>query len=109
MPKQSTSQAIGHEGERWFAAQLPPKWIPQFPSTDVGVDMQVVICEDGPLNGLEFRVQVKSANRWAFQNDCIVVPGFSKASFVDLLGGFTPSLLVLYQASSKSGWCFWLN
>lgn len=109
MPKQSTSQAIGHEGERWFAAQLPPKWIPQFPSTDVGVDLQVVICEDGPLNGLEFRVQVKSANRWTFQNDRIVVPGFSKASFVDLLGGLTFSLLVLYQASSKSGWCFWLN
>lgn len=109
MPKQSTAQAIGHEGERWFAAQLPPKWIPQFPSTDIGVDMHVVVCEDGPLNGLEFRVQVKSANRWTLQNDCIVLRGFSKASFADLVGGFTLSLLVLYQASSKSGWCFWLN
>lgn len=109
MPKQSTSQAIGYEGERWFAAQLPPKWIPQFPSTDIGVDLQVVVCEDGPLNGLEFRVQVKSANHFKFQDDCIVFRGFSKASFVDLLQGFTPSLLVLYQASSKSGWCFWFN
>lgn len=109
MPKQSSSQAIGHEGERWFAAQLPPKWIPQFPSTDIGVDMYVVICEDGPLNGLEFRVQVKSANRWSIQNNCIIFPGFNKTSFVDLVGGFKFSLLVFYQACSKSGWCYWAN
>lgn len=109
MPRQSPSQAIGQEGERWFAAQLPPKWIPQAPSTDVGVDFLVVVCEDGPLNGLEFRVQVKCANLWSVRDDHIVVPGFKRTSFADLVYGFTPSLLVLYQASSKSGWCYWLN
>lgn len=109
MPKQSTSQAIGQEGERWFAGQLPANWIPQRPTTDVGVDFLVVICEDGPLNGLEFRVQVKSANRWTLRNDGIVLRGFKRASLVDLLGGFTFALLVLYEVSSKSGWCFWLN
>ena len=109
MPKQSESQVIGHEGERWFAAQLPASWIPQFPTTDIGVDALVIICDEGPLNGLEFRVQIKSARKWHIQSDCILVKGFSKRSLIDLLRGFTPALLVLYEASTKSGHCFWVN
>ena len=109
MPKQTKSQAIGHEGERWFAAQLPATWIPQFPIWDVGVDQLVVICEDGPLNGLELRVQVKSTEKWKIRNDSIVVEGFKRAALLDLLKSFTPSLLVLYESSSSSGYCFWLN
>lgn len=109
MPKQSLSQAIGSEGERWFAAQLPSRWIPQLPTTDVGVDALVVICDDGPNNGLEFRVQVKSAQVWTRHDEYILVKGFRRSSLLDLLHSFTPSLLVLYEASSKSGNCFWFN
>jgi hypothetical protein len=109
MPKQTKSQAMGHEGERWFAAQLPPTWIPQLPSKDVGVDYLVVICEDGPLNGLEFRVQVKSAEQWRTQDGLILVKGFAIATLLDLVHGFTPALLVLYESSSETGYCYWLN
>lgn len=109
MPKQTKSQAIGHEGERWFASQLPATWIPQFPTWDVGVDSLVVICEDGPLNGLEFRVQVKSSEKWQIQNDSILVKGFRRAALFDLVHGFTPALLVLYESSSATGYCYWVN
>ena len=109
MPRQSKSQTIGHKGERWFADQLPAKWIPQFPSTDIGVDALVVICEDGPVNGLEFRVQVKSTHRWQVQNGCILLRGFRTSALHDLVLGFTPALLVLYEAESDTGHCYWLN
>ena len=109
MPRQTDSQAIGYEGERWFAAQLPPLWIPQRPQWDVGVDFHVVICEDGPANGLEFRVQVKSAHRLSRREDSIVVKGFRKSALLDLLQGYVPALLVLYECSSERGFCFWLN
>ena len=109
MPKQTESQAIGQEGERWFAAQLPSTWIPQLPSLDVGVDMLVVICEDGPLNGLEFRVQVKSTRTFHRKDKAIVVRGFPTRSLVDLVQGFTPALLVLYESDTKTGFCYWMN
>ena len=109
MPKQTKSQAIGQEGERWFASQLPPSWIPQLPTLDVGVDMLVVICEDGPLNGLEFRVQIKSSESFKIDGKYIVLSGFKKTAFVDLVLGFTPALLALYEKKSRTGWCYWAN
>ena len=108
MPRQSLSQIIGREGEKWFEAQLPPSWIPQRPTEDIGVDALVVICEDNALNGLEFRVQIKSASTWRVRNENILLP-FSRLSLVDLIKGLTPALLVTYEASSKRGYCFWLN
>jgi hypothetical protein len=109
MPKQTRSQALGNEGERWLAAQLPATWIPQLPTKDIGVDYLVVICDDGPLNGLEFRVQVKSAQRWASQDTFLIVKGFRTSNLLDLLRGFTPALLVLYESSTCTGYCYWLN
>ena len=94
MPRQTKSQAIGREGEKWFFAQLPSTWIPQRPSEDVGVDALVVICEDGPLNGLEFRVQIKSNETWTIKDGEIIVKGFRRESLLDLIHGFTPALLV---------------
>lgn len=76
---------------------------------DVGVDFLVVICESGPLNGLEFRVQVKSSSRFRVRDGIIMVPGFRRATLADLVHGFTPALLVLYESETRSGFCFWLN
>lgn len=109
MPRQSHAQALGNVGERWFAHQLPPTWIPQLPTKDVGVDALVVICDEGSLNGLEFRVQVKSASRWKVREDHILHKGFPRNSLLDLLRGFVPALLVFYEADSNTGYCFWLN
>ena len=108
MPKQSRSQTIGREGEKWFEAQLPTSWIPQRPTEDVGVDALVVICENSSLNGLEFRVQIKSSMNWRIRNDSIRLK-FPRRSLLDIIKGFTPALLVTYEASSKRGYCFWLN
>jgi hypothetical protein len=108
MPKQSPSQTIGREGEKWFEAQLPPSWIPQRPTEDVGVDALVVICEDNALNGLEFRVQIKSTRVWRTQDRNILLK-FARQSLLDLILGFTPALLVTYETNSKQGYCFWIN
>ena len=109
MPRQSHAQALGNKGERWFSDQLPPKWIAQLPTKDIGVDALVVICEEGNLNGLEFRAQVKSAYRWKVRENCILHGGFRKASLLDLMRGFVPALLVFYEVESNRGYCFWLN
>jgi hypothetical protein len=108
MPKQTRSQTIGREGEKWFEAQLPPSWIPQRPTEDVGVDVLVVICEDNALNGLEFRVQIKSTSTWRIRDQHILLP-FARHSLIDLIQGFTPALLVTYESSTKRGFCFWMN
>ena len=108
MPRQSRSQIIGREGEKWFEAQLPPNWIPQRPTEDVGVDALVVICEDNALNGLEFRVQIKSTHAWRTRAGNILL-AFSRRSLLDLIKNFTPALLVTYESSSKRGYCFWIN
>ena len=108
MPKQSKSQTIGREGEKWFESRLPTTWIPQRPTEDVGVDLLVVICDDGALNGLEFKVQVKSSAHWRVNNGTIAVP-FRRDSLFDLMRGFTPALLVVYDSKSKRGYYAWLN
>jgi len=108
MPKQTRSQAIGREGEKWFEAQLPPTWIPQRPTEDIGVDALVVICEENELNGLEFRVQIKSTEEWRVRDGNILLK-FSRSSLLDLIKGFTPALLVTYETKSKKGYCFWAN
>ncbi|MBI2920100.1 MAG: DUF4365 domain-containing protein [Planctomycetes bacterium] len=108
MPKQTRSQTIGREGEKWFEAQLPPSWIPQRPTEDVGVDALVVICEDNALNGLEFRVQIKSTSTWRIRDQHILL-SFARHSLIDLIQGFTPALLVTYESSTRRGFCFWMN
>ena len=108
MPRQTRSQTIGREGEKWFEAQLPPSWIPQRPTEDVGVDALVVICEDNALNGLEFRVQIKSTSTWRIRDQHLILP-FARHSLLDLIQGFTPALLVCYESSTRRGFCFWMN
>lgn len=108
MYKQSESQLIGREGENWFVSQLPSSWVAQRPTEDVGVDFLVVICEDSKLNGLEFRVQVKSARELrAVGADKRI--SLNKNSLINLCSSYTPALIVCYETKSKTGYCQWLN
>ena len=108
MPRQNKAQETGRSGERWFPQQLPANWIFQPPHEDVGVDGVVVICDDSPSNGLEFRVQIKSSELWRVQDEHVVVR-VKRESLVYWLSGFGPTLLVLYEAASNTGWCTWIN
>jgi hypothetical protein len=96
MPNQNEAQLTGRRGERWFVSRLPPTWIFQPPLEDVGVDGVVVICSSGPLNGLEFRVQIKSSRKWRTSENFIVLKNVKTSSFRYWVTGFTPTLLVLY-------------
>lgn len=108
MPRQNKGQETGRLGERWFPQQLPANWIFQPPHEDVGVDGVVVICDDSPSNGLEFRVQIKSSERWNVQDEHLVVR-VKRESLTYWLSGFSPTLLVLYEIASNTGWCTWVN
>lgn len=109
MPKQTKSQSIGRAGERWFQQALPSTWILQSPTDDVGVDGLVVICEESYLNGLEFRVQIKSSEAWSIYENSVVYLGLKRETLRYLLTGFTPTLLVLYEVSNNRGVCSWIN
>ena len=108
MHRQNKAQETGRLGERWFPHQLPANWLFQPPHEDVGVDGVVVICDDSPSNGLEFRVQIKSSERWNVQDERLMVR-VKRESLIYWLSGFSPTLLVLYEAASNTGWCTWVN
>jgi len=105
---QIQAQQIGRAGKRWFAQQLPTNWIFQPPHEDVGIDGVVVISEDSPSNGLEFRVQIKSSFNWATSEDAVSLR-VKKNSLIYWLTGFTPTLLILYDARNHAGYCSWVN
>lgn len=88
---------------------LPADWVFQPPHDDVGIDGVVVICDDSPLNGFEFRVQIKSMERWAIRGDQVRVRGVKRSAIAYWLTGYTPTLLVLHEASSGRGTCAWAN
>jgi len=108
MPKQNKAQHTGRLGERWFAQQLPADWIFQPPHEDIGVDGVVVICEDSPSNGLEFRVQIKSSTKWKFSEEEILLR-VKRSNLNYWLTGFNPTLIALYDTTNKIGWCSWIN
>ncbi len=109
MPKQVKAQSVGRQGERWFEGLLPPTWILQPPKDDVGVDGIVVICEDGSLNGLEFRVQVKTSSRWTVKDDEVLIRNVKRDTALYWITGFTPTLLVLHEISTGRGIFAWAN
>lgn len=109
MPKSTTPQETGRLGERWFISRLPLPWIFQPPHEDVGIDGVVVICESSQFNGLEFRVQVKASAQFRRKEDRIVIPDVKHSAMQYWVTGFTPTLLVAYEASSQTGWCAWAN
>lgn len=108
MPKQNKAQNTGRLGERWFPQQLPANWIFQPPHEDIGIDGVVVICEDSPSNGLEFRVQIKSSKDWEIHKESILLR-VKKGNLKYWLTGFNPTLVVLYDTTKKIGWYSWVN
>ena len=108
MPKQNKAQHTGRLGERWFAQQLPADWIFQPPHEDIGIDGVVVICEDSPSNGLEFRVQIKSSVKWKFSEESILLR-VKRNNLNYWLSGFNPTLIALYDTTNNIGWCSWIN
>jgi len=101
---QTPSQAIGREGERWFVAALPPTWLFQRPSEDVGVDGVVIITDDGELRGAEFRVQIKSSQAWSIHEGIVTLKGIPRQTVRYWTFGLTPTLLVIYDQRQKIGW-----
>jgi len=109
MPNQSSSNIIGRKGERWFQSQLPPDWIFQTPSEDIGVDGTIVICDDSSMKGTEFRVQIKASTRFNKNSKQLTVSKVKRSTFIYWLTGFTPTLLVIYDTEKDEGYYFWVN
>lgn len=109
MPNQTISNTIGRKGQRWFISQLPDDWIIQLPTEDVGIDGNIVICEKGELNGIEFRVQIKSSSEFIRRDNKFVISGIKKSSFLYWITGFTPTLIVLYENKANKGYFYWIN
>jgi len=76
---------------------------------DIGIDGVVVICSPGKFNGLEFRVQIKSNQKWTIKDNSIVVRNVKPASLRYWITGFTPTLIVLYETTTDRGFCAWAN
>ena len=107
MPQQSEAQIVGDSGELWFHTQLPPGWIFQRPTRDVGVDGVVVICEAGPLNGREFRVQVKTSKRFKVLNGAVVIRGVKRSTIDYWFTSPVPTMVVAYDLDRKQGYYRW--
>jgi hypothetical protein len=107
MIKLTPSQSLGNKGEQWFPAQLPEYWHFQKPSIDLGIDGVVVIAEQNSLNGMEFRVQIKSSKDWKKKGNEIVLRGIKRNTARTWASGATPTLLVFYDDSKKQGYCAW--
>ena len=107
MPSQSDSRELGKKAEEWLAFHLPPKWNIQPPKTDVGIDGVVVICDETELNGLEFRVQVKSSAKWPALEAHAYQLRLKKSTLRYWFASPLPLLLVLFNHSSQSGEYVW--
>jgi len=108
MIKQTLSQKIGRTGERCLRQELPSDWIFQPPSEDIGIDGNVVICDTSKSNGLDFKVQIKSSEKWTTSTDSITLK-IKKSNVEYRLSGFSPTLIVLYSVNENLGWYSWLN
>lgn len=107
MPQQSEPQILGDAGELWFQTQLPPGWIAQPPRRDVGVDFLVVICEAGPLNGHEFRVQVKTSRQFQVADNSVVIPGVKRSTIDYWFISSVPTMVVAYDHGQRCGYYRW--
>ncbi|WP_411133431.1 DUF4365 domain-containing protein [Streptomyces sp. C10] len=90
-------------------AQLPPGWVPQRPTRDVGVDFVVVICEAGPLNGHEFRVQVKTSKQFRTKGDSLVIAGVKRSTIDYWFVSPVPTMVVAYDHGRGRGYYRWHN
>ena len=109
MPKQTNSNIIGRRGERWFQNQLPSEWVFQTPSEDIGVDGLVVVLDEGEINGIEFRVQIKSSANFKETHNEIKISGIKRSTLLYWIHNPTPTLLVAYNDITKIGYCGWID
>jgi hypothetical protein len=77
LPKQTSAQILGRQGERWFHSILPPEWVFTRPSEDFGIDGTVAIGDSAAMTPVEFGVQIKASSHWATQGENIVVTGIA--------------------------------
>jgi hypothetical protein len=109
MLKQTTGQATGRHGERWLVSQLPTNWIIQPPKEDVGVDGVIVIADETPANGIEFKVQVKTSRSFKRSQNHIIISGIKRSSLLYWFTSLSPVMLVAYETSSDSGFYGWIG
>lgn len=107
MPRITDEQARGDAGERWFVGQLPKGWFFQRPSTDLGVDGIVVVTEPGILNGLEFRVQIKTSKKFPKRGSKVAISGLNLESVRYWFANPTPLLLVAFEDSVNTAYFGW--
>ncbi len=78
------------------------------PSEDIGIDGTIIICDDSPLNGTEFRVQIKASKRFN-NSEHLKIYKIKRSTLIYWLSGFTPTLLVAYDVSKDEGYYYWTN
>jgi Domain of unknown function (DUF4365) len=107
MRKQTESQVLGREGERWFQSTLPSQWIYQRPSEDFGIDGIVAIGDDNSVTPYEFGVQIKTSTEWSAKDGHIAVQ--VRLEIVRYwVARIVPTLLALYDATEKIGYYVWI-
>ena len=109
MRKQSKSQIIGREGERWFDSVLPPEWSIQKPLDDFGIDGIVAVGTETHLSPVEFGVQIKSSTHFNTVGGKIVVPKISKDELLYWSRKFYPTLFLAYDTKRKIGYFDWIS
>lgn len=109
MRRQSKSQIIGREGERWFQAVLPPEWSMQRPIDDFGLDGIVAVGDNTHLTPYEFGVQIKASSRFNVVRSCIVVPRVPREAIDYWARKFFPTLIVAYDTTRKVGYFDWVS
>jgi hypothetical protein len=109
MRRQSRSQIIGREGERWFESVLPPEWSIQRPLDDFGLDGIVAVGDSKHLTPYEFGVQVKSSSHFNVVRKHIVVPRIPREAIEYWARKFFPTLLVAYDTKQKLGHFEWIS
>ena len=108
MRKQSVSQIIGREGERWFPSVLPSEWLWQPPADDFGIDGTVAIGDERFVTPFEFGVQVKSCKKWEASDEHLLVRGVSTDVVRYWAIRLVPTMLVAYEVSSQRGFYAWI-
>lgn len=109
MRRQSKSQIVGREGERWFESVLPPEWSIQRPIDDFGLDGIIAVGDSTHLTPYEFGVQIKSSLHFNFVRSHVVVPKISRDEIEYWTRKFFPTLLVAYDTNQKIGYFDWIS
>lgn len=109
MRRQSKSQIVGREGERWFESVLPPEWSIQRPFDDFGLDGIVAVGNSTHITPYEFGVQIKSSSQFNVMKEKVVVPKISRDMLLYWGTKFFPTLLIAYDTTQHVGYFEWVG